>query len=406
MIDSRKATAVTAVLVFVSSILSYYAGAIGFFAGVTPPTLPSPMADRQLRELGLDTLANVQRRIQQDFFEAIEPQALTDGAVKGMVEAIDDPYSAYFAPEEFKAFIAHFDPTEFSGIGVYVEMSTKTELLTVVSPIEGSPGDKAGLLPGDGILTVDGRDIKGMALEQAVNLIKGPVGTAVSITVKREGVPEPLEFTITRATIVVPAVVHRMVDQQAGVGYIQIREFKRKVNEDVDRAIADLKSLGATRLVLDLRRNPGGLLDQAIAVSSIFLPPNLPVVHIVQRAGEQETYSSVNKAAFTMPLVVLVDEHSASASEIVAGAIKDNQAGLLVGMKTFGKGSVQTPFDLPNGGGLKLTTARYLTAGEHSIHGVGIDPDVIVEHPEPIRLGDAGDLQLAEAIRQVKQRKR
>lgn len=406
MIETRKAIALTAVLVFFSSILGFFAGASGLLPEISDQLVRRPGAEGPAADGGLDIkrLQRMEQYIQQEFVGSpVSGTALTEGALKGMVEATGDKYSTYFSAESYQAFLQHFEQTSFSGIGVHVELSTRTGLITVVSPIRGSPGDRAGLRPGDGIVKVNDQDVKGFALEQAVQLIRGPAGSQVKLTVQRDGTRDLLEFLITREQITVPAVVFHMVEGEPGVGYIQVREFKKRVTEDLTQAIAQLRKEGMTRLVLDLRQNGGGLLDQAIGVSSVFLAPNTPVVHIVQKGGKTETYRASGKTAFELPMVLLVDSFSASASEIVAGAIKDNGVGPLIGTKTFGKGSVQTPYNLPEGDGLKLTTAKYLTSGGHSIHEKGIDPDVAVENPKEIRLGDPGDLQLQEAIRRVKQ---
>jgi carboxyl-terminal processing protease len=406
MMERRKALALTVVLVFLSSIASFYAGAKGLVPQVSRllavPGAPAPSAAG-----GLDT-ARLQKAmgfIQSDFVDPITADKLTEGAIKGMVEATGDKYSVYFNPDEYKKFWDHL-AASFSGIGVTVERSPKTGLITVVKPVKGSPGEKAGLKPGDQILAVDAKDVTDMTLDEAVQLIRGPKGTPVKLSVRREGEAQSLEFTVTRAEIAMPRVEAKIVDQASGTGYIQLTEFSDKVTEHVQQAITDLKSQGMQRLILDLRQDPGGILDEAVGVSSLFLPPKAPVVYIVYRNKEKETHLSRAKEAFNLPLVVLVDEMSASASEIVAGAVKDTKSGVLMGMKTFGKGSVQSFFPMPDGAGIKLTVAKYLTAGGNSIHEKGIDPDIVVKNPEKVLPGDPGDVQLQEAIKYIKTMKR
>lgn len=403
MQERRSSLIVTVALVFVTSALSFYAGAAGILPGLSRyvPQLIAPQAAPTAPGIDLTQLQRVQEYIQQQYVEEVPTQKLVEGMLKGMVEATGDKYSAYFPPKQFKAYLEHFE-SSFSGVGVRVETSPKTGLITVVAPIKGSPGERAGLRAGDAIVGVDGRDVTKMGLDEAVMLIKGKAGTQVRLTIKREGQTDPLEFTITRAVIEVPGMEAKMLDQEGGIGYIRITEFKKQVTGQVSDAIQSLRRQGMNRLILDLRQNPGGLLDEAIGISSLFLPPKHPVVHIVARGEKKETYHSRAKTQWDMPLLVLVDGGSASASEIVAGAVKDTEVGVLLGEKTFGKGSVQSFYDLKDGGGVKLTTAKYLTAGENSIHEKGIEPDIVVARPKEILPNDAGDTQLAAAVRQIK----
>lgn len=407
MMERRKAITLTVVLVFLCSSLSFFAGAANLVPRLNQlVTSTAPQAENGTTAAkGIDykQLDLVQQKILSEFVNPIGTDKLTEGALKGMVEATGDKYSYYMNPKEFKSFREHLEST-FSGIGVNVELSPKSGLVTVVRPIPGSPGEKAGLHAGDSIVAVDGKDIKGMTLDEAVQLIRGPKGSKVKLGVQREGTKDALEFTITRDTIESPSTISKMLEP--GIGYIQLTEFRENVTQQVSKALSDLRSQGATRIVFDLRQDPGGLLEEAIGVSSLFLPPKVPVVHIVSKDGEKETHVSRSKAPFDLPVVVLVDGMSASASEIVSGAIKDNKAGVLMGVKTFGKGSVQTFFTLPDGSGLKLTTAKYLTAGGISIHEKGIEPDVVVENPKGILPGDKGDVQLQEAIKYIKTMKR
>ncbi|MFZ5815799.1 MAG: S41 family peptidase [Bacillota bacterium] len=407
MDERRESLTLTAVLVVVASMISYVAGAMGLIPWVNqqvatlPGKVAKPPAVTAAPGIDVKKLDEVLRAIQDQYVESVEPKKLTDGALKGMVEALGDRHSAYFTPEQYKTFVEHFEPT-FSGIGVTVELSQQTGYVTVVSPIKGSPGERAGLRAGDAIVKVDGRDITNMTLNEAVTLIRGPKGTKVTLTVKREGQEDLLEFTITRDTITMPALQYRMVDAAAGVGYVQFYEFRKGGAKQVQDAINDLRQQGMKRLILDLRQNPGGLLTEAVDVSSLFVPELKPVVHIVDRQHGKKTYPSTGKEPLNLPLVVLVDGGSASASEIVAGAIKDLKIGTLMGTKTFGKGSVQTFWEFPDGSGIKLTTAKYLTAGEKAINGVGIEPDVIVENPAKVIPGEPGDPQLEAAIKYIK----
>ena len=406
MIERSKALTIAVVLVFVSSALSFYAGAAGVVPRLTQLiSLTAPPGGQTEPASGIDQkqLRLIKEYIQSKSLYPVSDADLTEGALKGMVAATQDKYSAFYDPKEFDTFVRHFEPS-FSGIGVHVELSPKTGLVTVVSPIKGSPGDKAGIRAGDAIVEVDGKDLRGMTLDEAVTYIRGPKGTKVKLKVAREGETEALSFEITRATIEIASTEHKLLED--GVGYLQVKEFNEQVSERVKKALAEMKAQGMTRLVLDLRQNPGGLLDEAINVSSQFAAAKEPVVHVEARGEKRETYPSLGKERFPLPLVVLVDGNSASASEIVAGAIKDLKIGTIMGVKTFGKGTVQTFFRLEDGSGIKLTTARYLTAGGNSIHEKGIEPDVVVENPAAVRLGEPGDVQLQKAIEYVKTLKR
>lgn len=255
MMERRFALTLTAVLVFFSSAFSYYAGAAGLLPELKQIVAPSEArpdtAQTPTPPAGVDwkLMQHVQGVIEKEFIDPVDPQKLTNGALKGMVEATGDRYSSYYTPEEYKRFLEHFEAS-FSGIGVRVELSAKTGLITVVAPIKGSPGERAGLRTGDSILQVDETDIRGYQLEQAVQLIRGPNGTKVRLMVQREGVNEPLEFVVTRAVIEMPSLESKMIEP--GVGYIQVLDFNKKIAERTSKAVTDLKAQGMNRLILDL----------------------------------------------------------------------------------------------------------------------------------------------------------
>lgn len=408
--ERREGSTLTVVLVVVTSIISYVAGAMGMIpwvnnqvAHLSGQSAANPPAVTSNHGIDVKRLDEVVKAIQDQYVDTVPTEKLNEGALKGMVEALGDRHSAFFSPAEYKQFVEHFE-SSFTGIGVHVELSQKTGKVTVVAPIKGSPGEKAGLRAGDAILKVDGKDITNMTLNEAVTLIRGPKGSKVTLTVQREGENEPVEFTMTRDTITVPSIEYKMLPD--GIGYIQFYEFDKGSARQMKDAVADLRKQGMTRLILDLRQNPGGLLQEAVEICSIFVPGKQPVVHIVERGKEKQTLRSTGRQPWDLPLVVLVDGGSASASEILSGAIKDLKIGTLIGTKTFGKGSVQTFWEFPDGSGIKLTTAKYLTAGERSINGIGIDPDVVVENPKKVIPGDPGDPQLDAAITYIKSLKR
>lgn len=386
---------VTAALLAFTAVASYWLGASGALSvkpGGAPTTTLSRTETQQMEE--------VISYVKQNFVEPIDETKLTEGALRGIVSATQDKYSTYFNESEFKSFVEKLQ-SSFTGIGVHVDFDSKRGWVTVVAPIKGSPGEKAGLRSGDAITEVDGKSVAGKSLDEVVSLIRGPKGTEVKLTVLREGSTDPLHFAITRQTIEQPSIDWKMIDAANGIGYIQLREFTEQIGSRTKKAVEELQAQGMKRLIIDLRNNPGGLLDEAVNVSSLFVPAKQPVVHTVGRDGVKKT--SVSKAPasgpYNFPLVVLVDGGSASAAEIFSGAIKDLKLGTLVGEKTFGKGSVQSFFRLPDGAGIKLTTAKYLTAGEKSIHGIGIDPDVVVTNDPKVMPGDPNDKQLAEALK-------
>lgn len=318
------------------------------------------------------------------YIEDVPVSTLMEGAVRGMVRSMGDPHSIYFDGKMFKEFQVETEGA-FGGIGVVVGM--KDNLLTVISPVEGTPGEQAGIKSGDQILKIDGEDIKSLALDEAVAKIRGPKGTQVELTL-RNAKGETRTVSLTRSTIQLKTVAGKMLRED--VGLIRIAMFNEHTGDDFVKKLNELEAAGMKSLVLDLRDNPGGLLDQAVIVSRHLVPKG-PIVSVVMKDGSRETHtSSLEKTKF--PLVVLVNQGSASASEIVAGAVQDTQAGTLVGTKTYGKGSVQTVIRMDSDTAIKLTIAKYLTPAGRSINGIGIEPDVVLPLDEEV------DNQLERAI--------
>ncbi|MDQ0285122.1 carboxyl-terminal processing protease [Desulfofundulus luciae] len=336
----------------------------------------------------LGTLFQVISLVRTRYLEPVSATTLVDGAIRGLVESLNDPYSVYLDPGEY-ARLQEQIRGSFGGLGILVGI--KEEHLTVMRSYQGTPAYRKGIKQGDVIIRIDGRDARGMDLDTAVSLMRGPVGTEVKLTIARKGVPQPWDVKLVREEISVPTVEGRMIPDK-GIGYISLTQFTEKTPEELEATISRLKKEGMRAVLLDLRNNPGGELRSAVKVASYFIPRG-PVVYIQYRSGREETYTSEGKN-LNLPLVVLINRASASAAEILAGAVKDTRAGILVGEKTFGKGIVQTVFDLDNGAGLKLTTARYLTPSRHDIHKKGIMPDVVVEQEPQAEV----DLQLERAI--------
>lgn len=317
----------------------------------------------------------------------IENKELMEGALKGMLQSID-PYSDYYTPEETINLYKKMLGT-FSGIGIYIE--EKDSYINIIGTIKDSPGEKAGLKKGDIIVSIDGKDIKGITVDEASKLIQGPIGTKVKLGIKRESKNSILYIEVTRDIINENPIEYKIIEDN--IGYIKLYEFSQTSAKEMKKTLDTLNKAGIQKIILDLRNNPGGLLDQVVEISRHFIPKG-PIVHIKEKNRDLITFvSTLDKPKFK--LVLLVNKNSASASEILAGAVKDTKAGTIIGTKTFGKGIVQTMLPISNGGMVKLTTAYYLTPNQNNIHGKGIEPDIIVENK-----GDV-DEQLKVAIKQL-----
>ncbi len=320
--------------------------------------------------------------IQKDYVEETQSKDLVYGAIKGMLDTLD-PHSAFMSPSTFKE-MQEETKGRFEGLGI--EITVKDGILTVVSPIEGTPAFRAGVLAGDQIIRIDGEPTKNFTLVDSVKRMRGPRGTKVTITIMREGLTKPKDFTLVRDVIPVRSIRYELLEKN--YGYIRISQFQEKTDSDFEKAMKALEeeSKGALKgLVLDLRNNPGGLLDQAVKISDRFIDSGV-IVSIDGRREEakQKWPAHPDGTATRFPLVVLVNGGSASGAEIVAGAIQDHARGILVGTQTFGKGSVQTIIPLKDGSGLRLTTARYYTPSGRSIQAKGIVPDIIVNLSRPV----------------------
>ena len=321
--------------------------------------------------------------IEQSYVEDMGVKPLVTGAIDGMLNALDDPYTGYLPPKEYEGMKKDFEG-KYGGIGIMITL--RNGKITIVSPFKGTPGAKAGLEAGDIIHKVGGKKTKGMQLKQAVDLMRGKPGTKVTLTIKRglkENIIDPedqnyktMQIDITRAEIEVPYVTSEL--KEGNVGYIELTRFIENSGQKIAEAITKLEEQGAEGFVLDLRNNPGGLLRQASRVASNFLEEG-PVVYVKERGKKKQPIPLSRKYNATdKPLVILVNGGSASASEIVTGAVKDNKRGTIVGTKTFGKGVVQSLIPLTDGSAVKMTTARYYTPSGKFIHHEGIKPDVKV----------------------------
>jgi len=352
---------------------------IGVLIGSGQSQKVSALSDNMYEDLKVFT--DVIGLIQKDYVEETKSKDLVYGAIKGMLETLD-PHSAFMPPNMFKE-MQEETKGRFEGLGI--EITVTDGILTVVSPIEGTPAFRAGVLAGDQIIKIDGELTKNFTLVDSVKRMRGPRGTKVTITIMREGLTKPKDFTLVREVIPVRSVRHELLEKN--YGYVRISQFQEKTDSDFEKAMKALEeeSKGALKgLVLDLRNNPGGLLDQAVKISDHFIDSGIIVSIDGRREEAKQKWPAHPDGTVTRyPLVVLVNGGSASGAEIVAGAIQDHGRGILVGTQTFGKGSVQTIIPLKDGSGLRLTTARYYTPSGRSIQAKGIVPDIIVKPSRP-----------------------
>ena len=359
------------------------------------------LADREpdketLSPLPLDelrTFTEVFSRIKADYVEPVEDKKLLEDAVQGMLSGLD-PHSAYLDAESFRDMRVETEG-QFGGLGIEVTM--ENGFVKVVSPIEDTPAARAGVKPGDLIIRLDDKAVKGMTLTEAVRVMRGKPGTDITLTIVREGVSKPLKITLARAVIKIQSVKNRILEP--GFGYVRITQFQAGTEKGLADAVKKLETenKGALRgMVLDLRNNPGGVLNAAVGVSDAFLDKGL-IVYTEGRVADSKMKLSATPGdpLNGAPLVVLVNGGSASASEIVAGALQDHKRAVIMGTKSFGKGSVQTIIPVSNGAALKITTARYYTPNGRSIQASGIVPDIVTEEAR-ITKNEAGD-RLREA---------
>ena len=341
----------------------------------------------------IGNLLTVISLVRGQYIEPVQTDTLVEGATRGIVDSLEDPYSVYLDADIFQKLQEQILGS-FGGLGILVGL--KEETLIVARVYEDTPATKAGILADDIIVGIDDRDVRGLDLDTAVDLMRGPVGSEVKVTIVRGEQLNLLEFTIIRQEISVPSIEGEML-AGTSIGYVIISQFTEKTPEDLGKALDKLQEENMQGLIIDLRSNPGGELIAATRITDVFIPEG-PIVFIEYRNGSVDEKRADDRY-LDLPLVVLVNGMSASASEILAGAIQDTESGTLVGTRTFGKGLVQTVFGLDNNTGLKLTTARYLTPNKNDIHGKGIQPDVVIEDLPEVE----GDEQLEKAISIIEQ---
>jgi len=356
------------IIVIVLSVM--VCSALSFFAGCVLQT-----ESRSELEQTLDKVEEVWNVIYRDYVEldALDAEELTEGAIRGIVDALDDPYSAYLDVESYELSETHWEG-RFEGIGAYV--SVEDGNLVIIAPIDGSPAEEAGIRAGDKVLEVNGEPTSEMSLMDAILMIRGPRGTSVKLLILHKEETDPVEIEIIRAEIEVPSVNFEMRED---IAYLEITNFTERTDEELVTVLREINAQGASGIVLDLRSNPGGLLSAVVDVASRFIRDGV-VVYVVDNQGKKTASSISFKSVRTdLPLVVLVDEYSASGSEVLAGALQDHARAKIAGTTTYGKGSVNVPHKLKDGSGLYLTTARWQTPEGHLIEGKGIEPDYPLE---------------------------
>ena len=321
----------------------------------------------------LRTFTEVMSMVKKHYVEEVKTKDLIYGAIRGMLSSLD-PHSSFMTADGYKEMQVE-TKGEFGGIGI--QIGVKENVLTVIAPIDDTPAFKAGIKAADKILKIDGVSTHNMPLHDAVSKMRGAPKTAVTISIMREGWKEPKDFQLIREVIKIKSIKTKVLEE--GIGYIKLTQFQEQSAADLSAALAKLQEEKITSLVLDLRNDPGGLLNSAIDVTSQFLPKGKLIVYTKTRSGDKQEFFTDNGTHFTLPMIVLVNQGSASASEIVAGALKDWNRAVILGTVTFGKGSVQTVIPLSDGSGLRLTTAKYYTPKGRSIQGTGITPDIVVK---------------------------
>ncbi len=347
------------------------------------------------------TLSKFKAIIDKDFLGEVDEEKLKEGAIKGYIEALDDPYTEYISKEEMKDYLE--DATgNFVGIGIYMVKNTEADKIMVLSPIKGGPAEKAGILPGDLIISVNGEQYSAEDMTTASSKIKGEEGSKVEIEILRG--TETKKYELTREHIKVNPVEGKVI--QNNIGYIEFSSFDEGTAEDFKNKYQELEKQGIKSLIIDLRNNGGGIVDEALKIADFILEKDQVILYEVDKNNKEEVEKSKNEPIIKMPVVILTNKNTASSSEILAGALKDNGKAKIVGTTTFGKGVIQKLMQLIDGSGLKITSEEYLTPNRTKINKIGIEPDEKVELPETVtnvlNVKEAEDTQLQKAIELAK----
>lgn len=374
-------------------------------AVVKTPVSGELMSDAFVQKMELLALL-----IEQYYMNDISLEDMQVGAYKGLLDGLGDPYTCYYTAEEFNDLMESTSGTYY-GIGAVVQQNVKTMYITIVKPYVDGPAYKAGMLPGDIIYMVDGVDVSGMEIDKVVSMMKGPEGTVVNVSVVRDGEPDPVELTITRAKIEIESIEHTMLDHN--IGLVTISSFDELTPTQFKAGIEDLQKQGMEGLIVDLRDNGGGLLDSVVEMLDYLLPDGM-IVYTEDKYGNREEFKGMDGHSVDLPIAVIINGNSASASEIFAGAMQDYKAASIVGTTSFGKGIVQSVMPLTDGSAVKITVSRYFTPNGVCIHGTGIVPDaevelkdelkqlVVIPHEEDNQLQVAIALVLTEIVKRNK----
>ena len=347
----------------------------------------------------LKTFSEVLTQVQKSYVDETKVKDLVQGAIRGMLSTLD-PHSAYMTPEMYKEMQVE-TKGEFGGVGI--QIGVKENRLAVIAPIEGTPAYRAGIKSGDFITKVNDETTKDLTLMDAVQKMRGPKGSKINLTIQRDGTPDPLQFTLVRDTIKIESVKSKVLDN---IGYVRLTQFQESTGRDLSKVLKQFKDQKLQSTILDLRNNPGGLLTSAVEVSEQFLPGGKLIVYTKGRESKKDEWIAKGKDQMDdSPMIILVNEGSASASEIVAGALQDYGRAVIVGTTSFGKGSVQTILPLGDGSGLRLTTAKYYTPKGRSIQSTGITPDIIVKAQPPTVVAKTGEAKPGEKEGDQKQAK-
>lgn len=347
------------------------------------------------------TLSQFRSELEKKYIGEINDEELIEGAVKGYVDALGDPYTTYYTKKEMKTIMEETNGN-FVGIGVYMTKDLEKNAILIIKPIENSPAEKAGILPGDLITKVDDVEYTGDKLEEASNKIRGEEGTKVKLEIYRNG--ETKTFELTRTKVVVSHVTTKVLNND--IGYIAISDFEGECASEFETKYKQLEKQGIKKLIIDIRNNGGGIVDEALKIANMLVDKDSTLLITKDKSDKEEITKATEKPIINIPTVVLVNEYSASASEILAGALKDNGKATLVGTKTYGKGIIQELHQLSDGSGLKITVSEYYTPNHNAIHKIGITPDVEVDLSEDVKqqttIQEKDDNQLQKAIEILK----
>jgi len=347
------------------------------------------------------TLSQFRSELEKKYIGEINDEELIEGAVKGYVDALGDPYTTYYTKKEMKTIMEETNGN-FVGIGVYMTKDLEKNAILIIKPIENSPAEKAGILPGDLITKVDDVEYTGDKLEEASNKIRGEEGTKVKLEIYRNG--ETKTFELTRTKVVVSHVTTKVLNND--IGYIAISDFEGECASEFETKYKQLEKQGIKKLIIDIRNNGGGIVDEALKIANMLVDKDSTLLITKDKSDKEEVTKATEKPIINIPTVVIVNEYSASASEILAGALKDNGKATLVGTKTYGKGIIQELHQLSDGSGLKITVSEYYTPNHNAIHKIGITPDVEVDLSEDVKqqttIQEKDDNQLQKAIEILK----